>query len=85
MGVTVLGVQHRTGEYEGIHYDNYNLHCVEEVSGDTWMRGSRTTYVEKVPADVFHQANAVDQIIPGHEYNIVHNRYGRPIDVQLIK
>ena len=61
MAVTVLGVQHRVGEYEGIHYDNFNLHCVEEVSGDTWTRGSRVTYVEKVPADVFYQANAVDQ------------------------
>ena len=38
MAVTVLGVQHRIGEYQGIHYDNYNLHCVEEVSGDTWTR-----------------------------------------------
>ena len=85
MGVTVLGIQHRVGEFQGVHYDNYNLHCVEEVSGDTWQRGSRITYVEKVPADVYYQANAVDQILPGHEYNIVHNRYGRPIDVQLIK
>ena len=46
MGVTVLGIQHRIGEYQGVHYDNYNLHCVEEVSGDTWHRGSRITYVE---------------------------------------
>ena len=29
MGVTVLGIQHKVGEFEGIHYDNYNLHCVE--------------------------------------------------------
>lgn len=72
-------------EFNGAHYDNYNLHCVEEASGDTWARGSRATYVEKVPADVYYQANAVDQILPGHEYNIVHNRFGRPIDVQLIK
>ena len=43
------------------------------------------TYVEKVPADVYYQANAVDQILPGHEYNIIHNRFGRPIDVQLVK
>lgn len=43
------------------------------------------TYVEKVPADVYYQANAVDQILPGHEYNILHNRYGRPIDVQFVK
>ena len=40
MGVTVLGIQHRVGEYQGVHYDNYNLHCTEEVSGDTWQRGS---------------------------------------------
>ena len=82
-------------------YKRQNLHCVEEVSGDTWARGSRVTYIEKVPADVYYQANAVDQILPavsythldvykrqilpGHEYNIVHNRFGRPIDVQLIK
>lgn len=56
MGVTVLGIQHRTGEFQGYHYDNYNLHCVEEVSGDTWQRGSRITYVEKVPAEVFYAA-----------------------------
>lgn len=85
MGVAVLGIQHKTGEFNGVRYDNYYLHCVEEVSGDTWFRGSRITYVEKVPADVFNQADAVCQILPGHEYNIVHNRYGRPIDVQLIK
>lgn len=85
MGVTVLGVQHRAGEFNGVRYDNYYLHCTEEVSGDTWQRGSRITYVEKVPADVFHAANAVDQILPGHEYNFVHNRYGRPIDVQFVK
>jgi hypothetical protein len=35
MGVTVLGIQHRTGEYQGVHYDNYNLHCTEEVSAHT--------------------------------------------------
>lgn len=85
MGVTVLGIQHKVGEFQGYHYDNYNLHCVEEVSGDTWVRGSRVTYVEKVPADVYYQANAVDQILPGLEYNIVHDRYGKPVDVQLIK
>ena len=85
MGVTVLGIQHRTGEYEGIHYENYKLHCVDEVSGASWQRGSRLTYVVKVLSDVFYQANAVDQILPGHEYNIIHNRFGRPIDVQLIK
>ena len=45
MGVTVLGIQHRVGEFNGTHYDNYNLHCIEEVSGDTWARGSRVTYV----------------------------------------
>ena len=44
MGVTVLGIRHRVGEFQGVHYDNYNLHCVEEVSGDTWARGSRVTY-----------------------------------------
>ena len=60
MGVTVLGIQHRVGEFQGVHYDNYNLHCVEEVSGDTWTRGSRVTYVEKVPADV-----ALWQILAG--------------------
>lgn len=85
MGVTVLGIQHRVGEYEGIHYDNYNLHCVDVVSGDTWLSGSRITYVEKVPAQVFCKANAVDPIQPGHEYYILHDRFGRPIDVQLIK
>ena len=56
MGATVLGIQHRVGEYQGVHFDNYNLHCVEEVSGDTWQLGSRITYVEKVPADVFYLA-----------------------------
>ena len=24
MGVTVLGIQHRVGEFQGVHYDNYN-------------------------------------------------------------
>ena len=85
MGVTVLGVHHRTGEFNGVHYDNYNLPCPAEGAGATGQRGSRITYVEKVPADVFYAANAVDQILPGHEYNIVHNRYGRPIDVQFVK
>ena len=85
MGVTVLGIQHKVGEFQGFHYDNYNLHCVEEVSGDTWQLGSRATYVEKVPAEVFYAANAVDKILPGLEYNIVHDRYGKPVDVQLIK
>ena len=41
--------------------------------------------LRKITIDVYYQANAVDQILPGHEYNIVHNRFGRPIDVQLIK
>lgn len=31
MGVTVLGIQHRVGDYEGIHYDNYNLHCTISI------------------------------------------------------
>lgn len=32
MGVTVLGIQHKVGEFNGFHYDNYNLYCTEEVA-----------------------------------------------------
>ena len=31
MGVTVLGIQHRAGEFQGVHYDNYNLHCTISI------------------------------------------------------
>ena len=39
-----------------MHYDNYNLHCVISIhallaeSDDTWVRGSRVTYVISIHA-----------------------------------
>lgn len=66
MGVTVLGIQHKVGEFQGFHYDNYNLHCVEEVSGDTWQRGSRVTYVEFLSTLSLRRATAKVHKTVGH-------------------
>ena len=65
MGVTVLGIQHRVGEYEGVHYDNYNLHCVEEVSGDTWRAGAGLRTSKKSPLMCIIRQTPLTRFCPG--------------------
>ena len=60
---------------ERLHYDNYNLHCVEIsihallAESDWWLRcwqlAARDISIHALLAES-DQANAVDQILPGH-------------------
>ena len=72
----VVGIEHSSGTYNGVGYDNYKLHCLCETSESDKVSGQLTEVV-KVPKVLFEQlsVNVGDDIHPSYD------KYGRLVKI----
>lgn len=69
------GVNHKSGEYEGKPYDNYQLFGIDEKG--TWM-------MEKVTGKVLKESGIYDvNALLENEIVLLYNRYGKVEAVKM--
>lgn len=75
--LTVIGIVHSVGEFNGQPYDNYNIHCVRPGLQDKNEVGQVSSIV-KVKASLFVSSpvQVGDTITPYYD------RYGRVITIK---
>lgn len=83
----LIGVEHKSGVYEGRDYDNYNLYALEEIENDNGagykpttfkVKSSKTCDIFNVPFNAENIKNAI-----GKKMNVLFNRYGFPEKIEL--
>lgn len=74
----VIGIKHSTGEFNGLKFDNFNLHCVRLASDEKDEQGEITEVV-KVKSSLFMEAN----INIGDDIEVYYDRFGRIISLTV--
>ena len=77
--LNVVGIVHAQGEYKGVKYDNYNLHCTREAFPGINEEGLITEIV-KVKASSFAEYG----IQLGATIDVAYDKYGRIKDISVI-
>lgn len=57
----VIGIQNKTGEYNGLHYNNYYLHCVDSQYKNQYLVGNVTKII-KIKSDLFQEFLDVNKL-----------------------
>lgn len=71
MRFSVVGVYHRSGDFEGRHFDNYFVQCTFERNSDQNLQGLLVDQV-KIPAIVYR-----NDIVPGCVIDVAYDKYGK--------
>lgn len=86
MKVSVQGIKHAKGEYEGTAYDNMNIHAVYR---DPDVIGLAVQVVKvKTPVYVNFMSDeglAADTELCGKTLNVEYDRYGRVVDLSIVE
>lgn len=84
----VVGIEHKQGVYEGRPYDKYNIHCLENESGD--LLAGETCHTIKLKAVKLSEAfgflvTESDLVsLLGSEINPLYDRYKNPIRIEFV-
>lgn len=76
--IEVIGIVHSTGEYNGVKYDNFNLHCTVDAVGEN-VEGVLTEVI-KIKASTFYSSN----IGLGDQIDVSYDKFGRIKDVSIV-
>lgn len=74
--MTVVGIVHKSGTFNGQAYDNYVLHCVRPADENSNENGQITEIV-KVKANLFLGSD----VKIGSDISPVYDRYGRLLGI----
>lgn len=77
MEYTVIGIAHRSGDYNGQKYDNYNVYAVRNALSDKGEFG-QIAEVFKVPASNYKEMSVGDTFD-----NVYYDRYQRVIGFSM--
>lgn len=86
MALTVIGVQQKTGTYQGVTYDNYVLHCTREDENAFGVVSEQVKIKSKSVSDVFgsSMSNADWNELIGKKVRVFYNKYGNADEVRII-
>lgn len=73
----VVGIQRSSGDFNGIAYDNYKLHCLYPADEKKEQFGQLSEVI-KVPKDMFEEL----KIDIGSEVVPFYDKYGRLIRIE---
>lgn len=86
----IVGIEHRTGNYNGVDYDNYIIHTLDEEPFGACIAGGLTDKYKlkaKAVREVFggeiEQESDFSKII-GRSARILCDKYGNPLMIELI-
>ena len=92
--LTLHGIQHKSGTYEGRPYDNVMLHCLDDApftSPSSQLVGGRVCEILKIPLPSFSTifggvvASLPDLVaMIGEGLTVAYDRYGRPSSITFI-
>lgn len=81
--VRFLGVERKSGTYEGRAYDNFVPHFVTDERSGSWVAGD-LSFSLKVKAAVWEEV--FDRSLkPGMLCDIQYNRYGQVMSIKSVK
>lgn len=82
----VVGIRHQVGEFQGNHYDNYGLYCVDEQKIDPKMQFGTCPSYTKVKSSVLHQVVAPDKVekLIGRELMFYFDAYKNVVKVEVL-
>lgn len=75
--ITVIGIVHSVGDYNGVKYDNYNLHCTFEPAVNNNNVEGLMTDVIKIKASTFMES----AIGIGDTIDVSYDKFGRIKDI----
>lgn len=75
--ITVIGIVHSVGDYNGVKYDNYNLHCTVEPTANNNNVEGLLTDVIKIKASTFMASG----IGIGDTIDVSYDKFGRIKDI----
>ena len=88
--LTLIGVQRKTGNYEGNAYDNFNLHCINDTPPSPTICGNVCEIVKLKAARVH---DAFDGLVSndsdwrnliGSKIRVSYDRYGSAEHIEII-
>lgn len=89
--LTLIGVQRKTGNYEGNAYDNFNLHCINDAPPNPTICGNICEVV-KLKAnrvrDAFGGLVANDndwRSLIGSRIRVSYDRYGSAERIEIVE
>lgn len=71
--LSVVGIVHAQGEYNGQKYDNYNLHCTRPANEQNDNEQGCITEIIKVKATLFSDCD----VNIGDNIDVAYDKYGR--------
>lgn len=71
--LSVVGIVHAKGEYNGQNYDNYNLHCTRPANDGNENESGCITEIIKVKASLFIES----PVSIGDTIDVSYDKYGR--------
>ena len=75
--LSVIGIVHSVGEYEGNKYDNYVLHCIKPADAEKGQKGQLCEII-KIKASLLDEVPELNSfIIPYYD------RFGRVSSIEL--
>lgn len=84
----VIGIQQKTGTYEGRPYDNYVLYCTQDSSRDgvKVIAGTCPDVSLKVKASVLYESIPAEKVaaLLGHDINCYYDQYKNVCKVILV-
>ena len=75
----LMGFTHKSGEFEGRPYDNWNLHFVEDC--DLADFEGQQVFVAKVPYRTFKKTD----LVVGCDYDVRYNKYGKVEGLEMLQ
>jgi len=86
----IVGVQRKTGEYQGNHYDNIMIHCLQDECNPPCIAGSITEFIKIKYAElgqVFGGAMKTDndfRALIGMQLIPFYDKFGRVLRAEVV-
>lgn len=86
MNLTVIGVQQKKGNYQGVAYDNYILHCTREDENAFGVVSEQIKIKSFSVPDVFgvSMSNSDWNELIGKNIRVFYNKYGNADEVRIM-
>ena len=88
--LTVIGVQRKSGTYEGNQYDNFMMHCVNDAPSVPTIAGSVCEIVKikalnlRAVFDGLISSDADWRALIGSKVRVHYDRYGNPEQIEVL-
>lgn len=84
----IVGIEPKSGEFQGSHYENYLIYAEEKIEGVDGALGKRTEILKFKKKDLIEWLQDEKNIgaLYGKEYSrVLYDKYNKPIMLMLVQ